>query len=216
MLLILALASSAQSDSIGNCSTRSTDRFTFLDMAKVPFCFKFNGASTGSEPYSYFFYFGTQVDQYSLIQLDDSNLGDLTGDIWREDQDVEVQIEAGGVSSSSIFARKWDGNELWVFTQLSAVIVVEEGIITEVVWDEGCFGCDDANCIDGNCAIAGTTCDAEGGCDFSAYVSWYGTDTNDRYLLSAGQRLSQFSSASASAYYDYVKSSLDSDFVNWG
>ena len=34
------------------------------------------------------------------------------------------------------------------------------------------------------------------------YVSWYGTDKNGDYLLSAGQRLSQFQSNTAKDYYN--------------
>lgn len=126
-----------------------------------------------------------------------------------------MEIEAGGMTSGTMYARKTVDSQRWIFNQLSLVIVVEAGKVTELIWDEGCFGCDDAHCIDGNCAIPESDCDSEGNCDFSAYISWYGTDTNDRYLLSAGQRLSQFTSKTASAYYDYVKDSLNSDFVNW-
>jgi len=226
LLFALILASCVHSQVVpGNCTTLSTDKFTFLDMAKRPFCFKFNNGVTGPlgpPPDGYgmykgtvFYYFGTQVDQYSLIQLQNSNLDDGAGETWLQDQPVQVEVEAGGLTSEPMYARKYIGDELWIFTQLSLVIVLEEGSISELIWDEGCYGCDDAHCIDNNCAIKQSECTNENECDFMAYISWYGTDTNQRYLLSAGQRLSQFSSLSAEYYYDYVKDQLSTDWVDF-
>lgn len=104
----------------------------------------------------------------------------------------------------------------WVFTQLSVVIILDEGKVDEVVWDSGCYACEDSNCIKGNCGIPINECQAgTNNCDFSAYVSWYGTDANGRYLLSAGQRLSQFQSVSAKSYYDYVSNNLETDQISF-
>lgn len=97
------------------------------------------------------------------------------------------------------------------------VIVLDQGRVSEVVWDTGCYACPPDRCIEGNCAIVQDDCQASTGkCDFSAYVSWYGTDAKGRYLLSAGERLSQFQSTSAQTYYDYVRNNLDTDFLEFG
>ena len=109
-----------------------------------------------------------------------------------------------------------DDDKWWVFTQLSVVIVLNNGLVDEVVWDNGCYACSEEQCIKGNCGIPLNECQAgTNKCDFSAYVSWYGTDKNGRYLLSAGQRLSQFQSTSARSYYDYVKENLETDQINF-
>ena len=128
-----------------------------------------------------------------------------------------VQIEAGNITSSTMFARYIDDDDdVWVFNQLSLVLFVDEGKITELIWDKGCYACEDANCIEGNCAIPLTDCVATtNNCDFSVYLSWYGTDTDGRYLLSAGQRLSQFQKTSARSYYDYVKNTLGTDDIDF-
>lgn len=107
-----------------------------------------------------------------------------------------------------------DEDNWWVFTQLSVVIVLNQGLVDEVIWDNGCYACSEDQCIKGNCAIPINNCQAgTNNCDFSAYISWYGTDKNGRYLLSAGQRLSQFQSTSARSYYDYVKDNLETDQI---
>merc|ERR1712154_113525 len=93
-------------------------------------------------------------------------------------------------------------------------IILDQGRVDEVLWDEGCYACSESSCIDGNCAINQDDCQAgTNKCDFSAYISWYGTDKNGRYLLSAGQRLSQFQSTSAESYYNYVLNNLDTDVI---
>ena len=74
IILLLIACTQSQDAVAGNCTTSTTHKFTFLDMAKKPFCFKFSNADTGSLPYTYFYFFGTQVDQYSLVQLDDCTL----------------------------------------------------------------------------------------------------------------------------------------------
>lgn len=210
-------------DNIGTCGTQPGWTYQFLDDAESPFCFKFTNAATGSEPYTYFYYFGTRVDTYTLVQLQGSNLNEEADSsnqtvYWRAGEDVKVQLEAGGVNSTkTMYARKFVDGQLWIFTQLSVVIVVDEGKVTEVLWDDGCYACDADHCIDGNCAITPAECNDgdDTDCDFSAYVSWYGTDKNSRYLLSAGQRLSQFGDTTASSYYSYVKDQLDNDFVQF-
>eukprot|EP01083_Nonionella_stella_P197937 727253_1 len=207
----------------GHCGTQFTDEFVFLDDGKRPFCFKFKNAATGGEPYTSFYYFGTRVDIYTLVTVSGSNLGEqVAGNNslnWLSRADVGVQFEAGNKTTKTMLARKYDAEEdtAWVFTQLSVVIILDQGHVDEVIWDTGCYSCDAAHCIKGNCAINQDDCQAgTNKCDFSAYVSWYGTDGTGRYLLSAGQRLSQFQSVSAKSYYDYVRNNLDTDVVIFG
>ena len=121
------------------------------------------------------------------------------------------------MTSSTALVRYEDSDgKLWIFTQLSMVIVLDNGLVSELIWDEGCYSCSSDKCIKGNCAIPINECQAgSGNCDFSAYISWYGTDSNGRYLLSAGQRLSQFQSTSAKTYYEYVRDNLQTDQISF-
>ena len=137
---------------------------------------------------------------------------------WLLNHDVGVQFEAGNVTSKTMYARYYDqvNEQMWVFNQLSIVIVLKDGYVDEVYWDEGCDACPDSRCIQGNCAINTLDCNigGENGCDFSLYVSWYGNDLKNRYLLTAGDRIGMFAS-SAKYYYNYVREQFDSDWVTF-
>eukprot|EP01084_Bolivina_argentea_P116951 207730_1 len=201
----------------GLCGTDPTRKFEYLqDDGNVLFCLKFsigNNASQSSTNYTRF-YFRTQVDLYTHIVLSPNKtctMKDCGRHSWIAGRDVTVQFEAGNRTTSSMFARVYDDDDKeWIFTQLSLVITLDEGKVDKVEWDTGCYGCEEAHCIEGNCGISASDCEAKShNCDFSVYISWYGTDANGHYLLSAGQRLSRFQSSSAKSYYDYVKKELD-------
>lgn len=228
MLPMLSLAAIEDAESFGWCGTSPLDSFAFLDDSEMPFCFKFNNAAIAQDPpYPVFFYFGTRVDIFELVSLQGSNLGEQTTYVgnntaqWRPNSDVGVQFEAGNLTTKTLYARKYDPEtgKLWVFSQLSVVIILEMGRVKEVIWDDGCYACgeDSERCVEGNCAIDADTCGRGGNnhCDFAAYVSWYGTDRNGRYLLTAGDRLSQFSEGSAKSYYNYVRDHLDTDWITF-
>eukprot|EP00483_Globobulimina_turgida_P001596 UN01598 len=216
----LVLIQCADEEIYGYCGTQLADTFTFLDDGKRPFCFKFKNAATGSAPYTNFYYFGTRVDLYTLVTISGSNLGETSDGTlnWRVGADVGVQFEAGNKTTTTMLARKVNAEtgQSWIFTQLSVVIILDQGKVDEVLWDNGCYSCGEENCVEGNCAMSHKDCEpGTNKCDFSAYISWYGTDANGRYLLSAGQRLSQFQSVSAKSYYDYVRNNLDTDVIQF-
>jgi len=214
----------------GSCGTKSDDLFTFLDDAERPFCLKFSNANSDSDTPYYYYYFGTRVDMFTLVTLKFSNLGESTADVnntddltWTPNTDIGVQFEAGNKTTQTLFARRLPkdstGNytgDVFIFTQVSVVVLLDQGKVDEVIFDTGCYSCPEDRCIDGNCAIRQDECQAgTGKCDFSIYVSWYGTDAKGRYLLSAGERLSQFQSTSANTYYNYVRKNLDTDFLEF-
>eukprot|EP00484_Ammonia_sp_Unknown_P028275 CAMPEP_0197027052 /NCGR_PEP_ID=MMETSP1384-20130603/7042_1 /TAXON_ID=29189 /ORGANISM="Ammonia sp." /LENGTH=238 /DNA_ID=CAMNT_0042455843 /DNA_START=39 /DNA_END=755 /DNA_ORIENTATION=+ len=217
--LVAIFVPSVLSQLYGSCGTSAADSFTH-NTDSVPFCFKFQNAYNPSNNGLMFYYFATNVDTYTLVTLQGSNLGESYDDNTTTDYqwmqtnaglpaDVGVQFEAGNVTSNTVFARYTDENDrTWIYTQMSLVIVLDNGKVDEVLWDKGCTGCDAENCIKNNCAIPVSECNVNN-CDMSAYISWYGTDSGGRYLLSAGQRLSQFQSASARSYYDYVKENVE-------
>lgn len=62
--------SQSQNGTFGQCGTLPGDKFTHLDDAERPFCFKFKNAITPSgDPWVMYYYFGSRVDKYTLVQL---------------------------------------------------------------------------------------------------------------------------------------------------
>eukprot|EP01029_Cantina_marsupialis_P027807 TRINITY_DN774026_c0_g1_i1.p1 TRINITY_DN774026_c0_g1~~TRINITY_DN774026_c0_g1_i1.p1 ORF type:complete len:233 (-),score=32.98 TRINITY_DN774026_c0_g1_i1:235-933(-) len=97
----------------------------------------------------------------------------------------------------------------------TAIIHATKGVIDGITFDEGCFFCNgnSNNCIQNSiikrsdsliydlstdsdhkgCASPDISSDCEdGGCDLQLYVVWTGTDKEDNFLDSAGQRFSLF------------------------
>eukprot|EP01084_Bolivina_argentea_P171623 297349_1 len=172
-----------------DCGTISTDSFTANTQSK-PMCFKFFGVKSGTGGGDRY-YFNTRTDEYSLVVLVDSMLGETANNNatqWISDDVSQVKFEAGNYTTTAMNIRYEDVDSgIWyAFTQLTLVIVVTNGKIDEIVWDTGCYACDSSDCINGNCGIPFSECTSAGNCDFSAYISWYGTDSNGQYLLSAG------------------------------
>ena len=99
---------------------------------------------------------------------------------------------------------------------------MEEGKIYEIVWDNGCFDCDN-NCQTNiktvsvfNSSITQTyencyeteACSSEGQtntCDPKFYITWFGTDKDKRQLKTAGLAMTKFKHYSVSSLYSSVK-----------
>ena len=102
------------------------------------------------------------------------------------------------------------------------VIKVKEGKIYEIVWDNGCYDCTD-KCTKKLKTYAGdeknstmtyencygpeiSECSADkGNCDPSFYITWFGTDKNDRQLKSSNLAMSKFKQYSIESLYLSVK-----------
>ena len=102
------------------------------------------------------------------------------------------------------------------------VIKMEKGKIYDIVWDNGCFNCDNS-CDEGlvsssvfdssntqsydNC-YESEICNNNGGnsnCDPKFYVTWFGTDADKRQLKTAGLAMSKFKHYSVSSLYSSIK-----------
>ena len=66
--VLISIVISQSSEIYGLCGTSPNDKFTFIDDAENPFCFKFKNALT-SDPWYQYYYFGTRVDTYTLVTL---------------------------------------------------------------------------------------------------------------------------------------------------
>jgi hypothetical protein len=115
---------------------------------------------------------------------------------------VVLQVEFAGFVSP--LKHRWDNNMQYVVPYWTIIINVNKGKITGISWDDGCFTCSGAACIDSTCgqkAIFGAGdnfCDTPpNDCGVKLYVGWSGTDNNNNYLMSSGMKLSQFTKYSA-------------------
>ena len=100
---------------------------------------------------------------------------------------------------------------------------MEEGTIYDIVWDNGCFDCDNncqkeitstsvfnssitqtyENCYEtSTCAL---NSDSSSNCDPKFYVTWFGTDKDKRQLKTAGLAMTKFKHYSVSSLYSSIK-----------
>ena len=107
-----------------------------------------------------------------------------------------------------------------MFTLFSIVVKVKKGKITELVWDNACYDCDDKcekdikskslldksktmtyeNCYENDMS----NCDSNK-CDPKFYITWFGTDKNGNQLKSSNLALSKFKKYSVAKLYDSMK-----------
>lgn len=125
--------------------------------------------------------------------------------------------------------RYYDGFDR-VYPYLTAIINVDNGIVTGITWDDACLFCAakdcDPNTFDfegnlatesearqpvGGCGVPSEDCkqDTPGGCDLLLYVVWTGTDSQGRDFRSSAYRFSAFP---AQSWTDRISQNLP-DFV---
>ena len=102
------------------------------------------------------------------------------------------------------------------------VIKMDKGKIYDIVWDNGCFDCDDS-CQNNlksysafNSSLSQTyencyeteVCTLNNGmsnCDPKFYITWFGTDKDKRQLKTAGLAMTKFKHYSVSSLYSSIK-----------
>jgi len=153
--------------------------------------------------------FYPNVEDFSLMQLitptDAAGAFDLPTQ-W-------FQLEYSGVASPAKHRRYQPGpgedpnlvNE-YVVPFWTLIITLDNGYVQSLDWDDGCLGgC--SPCQDATCVVNIDQCQGSASCDPKFFLGWFGTDSDGRYLISAGERYSRFrsyslSSAFSSAYDD--------------
>ncbi|GMI55682.1 hypothetical protein ScalyP_jg5006 [Parmales sp. scaly parma] len=93
------------------------------------------------------------------------------------------------------------------FPVWTAIITVDDGAITGVVWDLACTQCSSGQCLQNmydfngksvraensdGCGVTGCGEGGEGACGLSVFVVWSGTDVNGKVLTSNDKRSSLF------------------------
>ena len=106
------------------------------------------------------------------------------------------------------------------FTVNSIVVKVKSGLISELVWDNACYDCDEKcekNIISRselnnsntmsyeNCYENDMTKCVNNTCDPKFYITWFGTDGKNNQLKSSNLALSKFRKYSISSLYNSMK-----------
>jgi len=156
--------------------------------------------------------FTPKVDDFSLLQVANSHSTNTTTGRWISAPDVNIRLEIGGLVSPWK-SRSRDGLVVPFWT---AILDVDNGRLNSIYWDDGCYECDDSQCINATCAVPVSTCYevtytgfSTGGtnnCDLKIYIGWKGQDKDGNYLTSSARRLSAFRSYSLSSVYNTAKS----------
>lgn len=101
---------------------------------------------------------------------------------------------------------------------------MDKGKIYEIVWDNACFDCDGSLCRTFDSAKADdlenkekfismqncnmekpSACGKDENCDPKFYITWFGSDKNNRQLKSAGLAMSKFKQYSLGPLINSVK-----------
>jgi hypothetical protein len=120
------------------------------------------------------------------------------------------------------YRRQLDDDTQVTFPLYTAVVTVDEGVVTGVVWDDGCHFCADSSCeyntynfagevvsdhVGKDCYVADDSCKNTAGevselCELNVYVVWSGTDSTGNYFRSAEKRFSRFRGMSVDNYIE--------------
>mmetsp|Transcript_7392 Transcript_7392/g.21514 ORF Transcript_7392/g.21514 Transcript_7392/m.21514 type:complete len:316 (+) Transcript_7392:289-1236(+) len=179
--------------------------------------------------------FRPKADEYSRFHVPDSfvqlvgrnnnNNNNPLGEIFTGN----ITVHAESQTALSFQKQYYDGNDK-VFPYLTAIISVDEGAVTGIIWDDACVFCGPNECLDntygyngnlatkedakqsvGACystvaACRASTKGATSKCDLELYVVWTGTDANGKDFTSSANRFSAFP---AQSWGDRVRLNID-------
>jgi len=154
------------------------------------------------------------ADVYSRFHVPES-FGQLVGipDALADTFTGNITVHAESQTALSFQKLYYDGNNNKIFPFLTAIVTVNEGIVTGITWDNACVFCSKNECQDntydfngdmateeeaqqpvGACSIAVNECknSDKAECDLLLYVVWTGTDSNGRDFKSSANRFSAF------------------------
>jgi hypothetical protein len=114
-----------------------------------------------------------------------------------------------------------ESGEKLFFPLLNIVIKVDKGKIYDIVWDNNCYSCKKEKCMSyssinikdntqintfKNCMNNADSCGNENedslNCDPKFYVTWFGTDKDNRQMKSSNMAMSKFKHYSIESLYD--------------
>lgn len=181
--------------------------------------------------------FSIEVDKFSLFNIaggyylseqfsKNKTISDIT---------LIAQIFENTTTFPAVFYSKNEKNENIFFPLINIVIKVEKGYIYDIVWDNNCYSCKDEQCQDylseniyknsdtkifKNCYKKTDSCGSEEetlNCDPKFYVTWFGTDKDNRQMKSSNMAMSKFKHYSIGSLYDNLCKAFDNqkDSINF-
>lgn len=130
-----------------------------------------------------------------------------TGTIW-QNKNVTVGTAAGTFISFLRLYSDTTNNKIYPF--LTAIINVDNGVVTGITWDDACVFCPNRDCDEitydyngdlqtqqtsgqpsAGCFLETSSC-KDRACDLLLYVVWTGTDSGGRAFQSSAYRFSAF------------------------
>ena len=179
------------------CDSNSTTKFSRFGATSI--CVHFYPANVKVG-------FNVQVDKPEVIRIEDAytNFKDKTTDTY-------LIVQLGGAQAFSVMVPYIKASADKVYPLNFLNIVMSTGSISSYTWQNICDGCgiESATCnaetasttlYDGtsgtyeqsNCYIAKCSSSNLANCDPRLFITWSGTDTDGKYLYSAGKALKQF------------------------
>jgi len=134
------------------------------------------------------------VDEFTLLEIDQS-----FNESWLDDPKdvVYIRVEVGKKSSPWRRRSQINGGIRYTVPFLTLIIETVDGIVSKLYWDDSCGTCvSPSMCVGQSCGVAYDGCQSSYNCNLQIYVGWFGTDSRQDYMQSAGKRLSRFRGAS--------------------
>jgi len=225
LLLLIATLAKITSSEWQGCGTNNDAKI--YAHKKSAICVVLSGPDSWQQPtaskYSRFM-FTPKVDSLTKLEIANSWVGLRTDEndlLIKNFTNPSVHVESGKALS---YIKRYRGllddtsktPVTWPY--MTAIINVDEGDITGITWDDGCYFCENHKCQQNtfdfkgsqvtddalaspNCYLKDTECQGEAGkvaenCPMSIYVVWTGSDGNGKLLKSAEMRFSQYKSYS--------------------
>jgi len=159
------------------------------------------------------------VDQFTLMDV----VGSWSDSKLMRYGDMEFRLEIGNIFSP--WQRVFSEDYQYVIPFVTGIVTLDNGSPVSIAWDNACLGCSGTQCISGtSCGIQFNTTDGADGtcagragatgttdCDLKVYLGWYGTDGDNTYLTSSGQRYSAFRQYSAYSAYSTAADTLNQE-----
>ena len=186
--------------SLVNANSLCEDSENYSIGDSVPVCVVFSNGKTIA--------FKPTLDKYSAVEVSESYQESYQE--MNSESDIKVQLKAGGVISSSL---PYIRNDKEVAPIMNVVFRVDEGEVTEVIWDTHCDLCDE-KCLEFEgeevCSFdkPGSAIDYKD-YNLKVFMSWIGTDSDGFHLTSAGYRMSQFRKYSLYKNYEEARKSFN-------
>lgn len=109
--------------------------------------------------------FWIETDRYSLLEI--SN----TASSKYFNTDIIFKAEFGGFTTSTLHRAQKVNGSTYIATYWNIIIVLDNGIVSDIFWDNTCNDCSNSNCIyNEQCSIPIESCKGSTNCNFKVCI----------------------------------------------